>query len=160
MIGIIPNKGSTKKILLERDLKPTYQRIMILEYLANKDNHHMTAEEIHEALHKKTPMLSLTTVYNTLNSFCKAGLVSAITITGTEVRYEIATKPHHHLLCKHCGRIIDIDIQCPISKRKHIKGYRVDEVHGYFKGVCKQCLKESHKRKAALGVKTKRRKTT
>ena len=146
MIGMIPNKSSTKEILLTKDLKPTYQRIMILEYLYANENKHMTAEHIHEALHRKTPMLSLTTVYNTLNSFCEAGLVSAITITGTGVRYELATKPHHHLLCKRCGRIIDIDIQCPIAKRKHIKGYKVDEVHGYFKGVCKECLKKSRKR--------------
>jgi Fe2+ or Zn2+ uptake regulation protein len=146
MIGMIPNKSSAKKTLLARDLKPTYQRILILEYLAAHKNKHMTAEQIYKALHKKTPMLSLTTVYNTLNSFCEAELVSAITITGTAVRYELAAKPHHHLFCKRCGRIIDIDIKCPIADRKQIKGYKVDEVHGYLKGLCRECLKKERKR--------------
>jgi Fe2+ or Zn2+ uptake regulation protein len=141
MIGMIANSLHLKEILTAKGLKPTYQRILILNYLSGNTKKHLTTEQVYEALSKKTPTLSLTTVYNTLGSFLDAGLVSAITITGTEVRYELATTPHHHLLCKCCGRIIDIDIQCPNANRKSIKGYKIDEVHGYFKGICKSCLK-------------------
>lgn len=141
MIGIITNSVNLKEILTAKGLKPTYQRILILDYLSGNMKKHLTTEHVYEALSKKTPTLSLTTVYNTLGSFLDAGLVTAITITGTEVRYELTTTPHHHLLCKRCGRIIDVDIQCPNANRKNIKGYKIDEVHGYFKGICKSCLK-------------------
>lgn len=134
-----------KETLAEKGLKPTYQRILILDYLHANVKKHLTAERIYEKLSRKAPTLSLTTVYNTLGSFLEAGLVSAITITGTEVRYELTTTPHHHLLCKQCGRIIDINIQCPNANRKNIQGYKIDEVHGYFKGICKSCLKKQRK---------------
>ncbi len=130
---------------MAKGIKPTYQRLIILDHLASNRKKHLTAESIYKALHKKTPALSLTTVYNTLNSFAEAGLASAITITGTEVWYEFAATPHHHLLCKECGCIIDIDIQCPNARRGTIRGYKIDEVHGYFKGTCKACLKKQRK---------------
>ena len=145
MIKTISNSAKLKEMLTAKGLKPTYQRLLILDYLNGNPRKHLTAELIYEALSKETPALSLTTVYNTLGSFLEAGLISAITITGTEVRYELTTKPHHHLLCKRCGRIIDIDIQCPNIKRKSIKGYKIEEVHGYFKGICKSCLKKQSK---------------
>jgi Fe2+ or Zn2+ uptake regulation protein len=145
MIEIISNSVNLKEVLAGKGLKPTYQRILILDYLTGNTKKHLTADRIYEALSKKTPTPSLTTVYNTLGSFLEAGLVSAITITGTEVRYELTTSPHHHLLCKRCGQIIDIDIQCPNVNRKSIKGYRIDEVHGYFMGMCKSCLKKERK---------------
>jgi Fe2+ or Zn2+ uptake regulation protein len=145
MIGIISNSSTLKETLAVKGIKPTYQRIIILDHLAGNKKKHLTAESIYKALREKTPTLSLTTVYNTLNSFAEAGIVSAITITGTEVRYEYAMVPHHHLLCKECGRIIDIDIQCPNARRKRIKGYKIEEVHGYFKGICKTCLRKQRK---------------
>lgn len=145
MIGITTNSSEMKETLAEKGLKPTYQRILILDYLHANVKKHLTAERIYEKLSRKAPTLSLTTVYNTLGSFLEAGLVSAITITGTEVRYELTTTPHHHLLCKQCGRIIDINIQCPNANRKNIQGYKIDEVHGYFKGICKSCLKKQRK---------------
>lgn len=126
-------------------MKPTHQRIVILDYIYKHKTEHLTAEKIYEALVKKMPTLSLTTVYNTLSSFLKAGLVSAITITGTEVRYDIAATPHHHFLCRECGKIIDVDIRCPVARRKNIRGCKIEEVHGYFKGLCKECVKKQRK---------------
>lgn len=145
MIKIITNRSDLKALLNVKGLKPTHQRILILDYLCAHNKKHFTAEQLYEALSKRTPTLSLTTVYNTLGSFVDTGLVSAITITGTETRYEHASRPHHHLLCKECGRIIDIDIKCPNAERKSIRGYKIDEVHGYFKGTCKSCLRKLRK---------------
>lgn len=128
-------------ILTKIDLKPTYQRIKVLEYLNKHMNSHPTVEMIYEALSTNIPAMSMTTIYNTLNAFLEKGLVSAVTITGTEIRYDFNTSPHHHFLCKKCGRIIDIDIKCPIAEKKQTHNHKVEEVHGYFKGLCKDCLK-------------------
>jgi Fur family peroxide stress response transcriptional regulator len=145
MIETISNTDRLREHITANGLKPTYQRIMILDYLSKHKTEHLTAEKIYEGLVKRMPMLSLTTVYNTLSSFLKAGLVSAITITGTEVRYDLASTPHHHFLCRACGKIIDVDVRCPIANRKSIRGCRIEEVHGYFKGLCKDCVKKQRK---------------
>lgn len=131
-----------KNLLKTKGLKPTYQRLRILEYMDNHEKCHPTAEMIYESLAPEIPTISVTTIYNTLNAFLEKGLVSAETITGTEIRYDIATRPHHHFLCKKCGGIIDLDIRCPYIdlEAESVDGHQITEVHGYFMGTCKKCL--------------------
>jgi len=142
MMKVISNMEQLKSLLKTNRLKPTYQRLRILEYMYNHEQCHPTAEMIYEALAPEIPTISVTTVYNTLNALLEKGLVSAETITGTEIRYDLLTAPHHHFLCKACGEIIDLDIRCPFIDRKteSINGHRITAVHGYFMGICKKCL--------------------
>lgn len=136
------------KITLKgRGLKPTYQRLKILEYLDRHVDVHPTVDMIHEALIKRIPTMSMTTIYNTLNTFIEKNLVSAVTITGTELRYDSVTIPHHHFLCKKCGKIFDVEVKCPIIDRNHVSGHQIDEVHGYLKGICKECLANKRSKK-------------
>jgi len=141
MIKIVPKMKIFKILLDEKGIKPTYQRLKILEYISENTKNHPTAEMIYEKLSKDIPTMSLTTVYNTLNSFLEKGLVSPVTITGTEIRYDFNTSSHHHFLCKECGKIIDISVECPFSEgEKSISGHKIEEIHGYFKGICADCL--------------------
>lgn len=143
IIEMITNLNKLKKQLESKSIKPTYQRLRILEYMNENIKNHPTVEMVYEELLKNIPTISLTTVYNTLNALLEKGLVSAVTITGTEIRYDFNTSSHHHFLCKECGRIMDIDVKCPFAngKGKYVCGHRVDEVHGYFKGICQDCSK-------------------
>jgi Fe2+ or Zn2+ uptake regulation protein len=142
MIKVIPNMEKLKNVLQSKDLKPTFQRLKILGYLNQHPDEHPTVEHIHEALARKIPTISMTTVYNTLSAFLNKGIVEAVTITGTEIRYDIKTKHHHHFLCKRCGHILDIEIKCPLTEKNTIQGNKIDEWHGYLKGICKDCLKK------------------
>ena len=54
--------------LLERGIKPSQQRIALLEYLV-KHPVHPTADELYSRLSPMMPTLSKTTVYNTLRLF-------------------------------------------------------------------------------------------
>ena len=134
-----------KNILKAKGLRPTYQRLKILEYMDKHMDTHPTVEMIFEALCHQLPTMSMTTIYNTLSAFLEKGLVSAVTITGTEVRYDFKVSHHHHFLCKKCGKIIDIDVSCPLTEKSGINGHHIDELHGYFKGICKHCLKKKRK---------------
>jgi len=142
---MITNLKQFKKTLNDKGIKPTFQRLKILEYMSRNMKNHPTVEMIHEELLKDIPTISLTTVYNTLNTLLEKGLVSAVTITGTETRYDLETLSHHHFLCKNCGKIIDIVVTCPFAEgRKRLGlGHRIEEVHGYFKGICRDCIKST-----------------
>ena len=118
-----------KELLEAKGLKPTYQRLRILEFLEEHQNH-PTVEMIYEDLVKEIPTISKTTIYNT------------VTITGTETRYDVKEHPHHHLLCKSCGKIFDVEVHCPYEGQIDIDGHRIDEKLGYFKGVCRECLEK------------------
>lgn len=134
-----------KNILIEKGIKPTYHRLKILKYIYKNIVSHPNVEVIYDALKDDIPTISMTTIYNTLNAFLKKGLVSSVIITGTEMRYDYNTSHHHHFLCRKCGKIFDIDIECPYvtDERSSISGHGIEELHGYFKGICKNCMETS-----------------
>ena len=140
------------QLLKDNAIKITPQRLEILKYL---DQHHChpTADNIYSALKKKHPSLSKTTVYNALETLKKHDIIHTLTISASETRYDIKTKNHHHhFLCECCNSIIDIEICCPNVDKTMKEGYHIKEVHGYFKGICKHCMKirkESHGQKNA-----------
>ena len=134
------NMKKIKQILDEVEIRPTYERLRILKYL-EKYRNHPDANMIYEKVKKEIPTISKTTVYNTLKLFVEKNIVKPVFITGKEERFDIATKPHHHFLCEKCGKIYDINIECPYFKKGYIEEHQVKELHGYFKGICKKCLK-------------------
>ena len=129
------------KILKENNLKITPQRLIVLKYLGEHPTH-PTTDKIYKDLKTNNPSLSKTTVYNSLETLEKYGVIQSITISGSERRYDFKHGMHHHFLCKNCGRIIDIDIECPNLGKMLECGHKVEEVHGYFKGICKNCMKK------------------
>jgi len=126
------------KILKDHSLKITSPRLEILKYL---DEHHThpNVEEIYSTLKKKYPSLSRTTVYNSLEALKNNKIVQSLTISGSELRYDINEGLHHHFICTHCRSIFDIAISCPNMDRTILGGHHVEEVQGYFKGICKNC---------------------
>jgi Fe2+ or Zn2+ uptake regulation protein len=133
------------KLFKENSIKITSQRLEVLRYL---DDHriHPTAEKIYSDLKEKNPSLSKTTVYNSLELFKEHGIIQSLTISGSELRYDYENKMHHHFLCIECGRVYDIDFKCPniekIRQKIRSEGYQINEVYGFFKGICKECLQK------------------
>ena len=138
---MITKLKSFKNRLQSKEIKPTYIRLKILDYL-EKNKVHPTAEAIYKALEKEIPTISRTSVYNTLSVFYEKGLATQLFITGLEARFDNNISPHHHFLCEKCGQIIDLDIECSYFKKENVKGHRITELHGYFKGICGECLKK------------------
>ena len=129
------------KLLKENSIKITPQRLEILKYL-DENRIHPTADQIYNGLKEKNPSLSKTTVYNSVETLEGHGLIQSLTISGSELRYDFRNDMHHHFLCKKCGTIIDIDIECPNIGKMLESGHKIEEVHGYFKGICKKCIKK------------------
>lgn len=128
-----------KKTLESANIRPTFQRIKILEYL-NDYRTHPNVDEIYNALCPIMPTLSKTTVYNTLKAFVKSDIVNELTIENTESRYDLSTYPHGHFKCKNCGEIFDFDINMNITKDSELKGFKIDNKNIFFEGICAKCL--------------------
>ncbi|HEC89981.1 MAG: hypothetical protein DRN12_00785 [Thermoplasmata archaeon] len=129
------------RILKEHSMKVTPQRLEILRYLDEHRNH-PTVEMIYLELKKRSPSLSKTTIYNSVEILEKHGIIQSLRIIGNETRYDYRSDLHHHFICKKCGRIFDIDLTCPVIDRVEKNGFKVEEIHGYFKGICKDCLEK------------------
>ena len=125
--------------LSNRNIRPSYQRIKVLEYLLKKRSH-PTVDEIYKDVLKEIPTLSKSTIYNTLNSFLKAGMVKMINIEDNETRYDIITETHGHFKCSECGIITNFKVDVNSLAADELNDFRVVDKNVYFKGVCPQCL--------------------
>lgn len=87
----------------------TRQRALILE-IVQKQNGHMSAEEIFLAAKKVLPGMAMGTVYNNLNALCERGNVRRLTMPQGADRFDVCSPPHDHLLCESCGKLSDITL--------------------------------------------------
>ncbi|GAA3926744.1 hypothetical protein GCM10022406_10680 [Hymenobacter algoricola] len=88
-------------------LRATRQRLVILESLLLLPGH-PTAEQVHRQVRATQPLLSLGTVYKTLDSFVAAGLVRRVAAAqGAARRFDADCSAHHHLHCTATQEIID-----------------------------------------------------
>lgn len=132
--------------LIEHNIKPSMQRMAIMEYLMTHKTH-PTADEIYSALAPSIPTLSKTTVYNTLGLFAKQGAALQLSIDEKNVRFDGDTSIHAHFRCIKCGKIIDF-FPNQVEQLKNIcldkigDEVTIIETQVYYKGFCKSCKAE------------------
>jgi Fur family transcriptional regulator, peroxide stress response regulator len=85
----------------------TPQRLAIFRRLAATDRH-PSAEELHAAVRREMPTLSLATVYKTLDTLAAIGAVRPVSRLGARGRWDANLAPHHHLVCTTCGAVTDV----------------------------------------------------
>ncbi len=115
---------------------------MILSAIENSNNH-ISAEEIYAQIVAKYPNVNISTVYRTLELLKRLGLVTETDLGEGRVRYHPAEKGHHHhLVCRECGAIIDLDesLLAPL-KSALLQEYRfsADLRHLAILGRCVNC---------------------
>ncbi|MCP3933215.1 MAG: transcriptional repressor [Bacteroidetes bacterium] len=87
------------------NLKCTSQRLSIYDMLLTLD--HPTVEDIYEAIKTDNPSISLSTVYNTLESFVVHDLIWKIKIPNGKMRYDARKEQHCHLYDRESTKLID-----------------------------------------------------
>lgn len=89
-------------------LRPTRQRRALAALLVGDGRHrHVTAERLFEAAQKAEAAVSLATVYNTLNCFTEAGLLTEIAVDGARSYFDTRTEQHPHFYWEEEGRLTD-----------------------------------------------------
>jgi Fe2+ or Zn2+ uptake regulation protein len=129
---------STAQYLKEKGIKPSYQRVRVLDYMLQNKNH-PTVDMLYSALSPEIPTLSKTTVYNTVNLFLEKGVVQLIGIDEQEMRYDADITTHAHFKCDRCGRILDLRLNSEGAIFQGIEGLKIREIQFYLKGLCQEC---------------------
>lgn len=127
--------------LKSHNIKPSYQRIKIYDYLYHNQSH-PTVDEIYQVLVKDIPTLSKTTVYNTLNLFVQESIALLLTIEENETRYDANTGIHGHFKCEKCEQVTDFEADISALSAGVLDQFQIHEQHLYFKGICSACLKK------------------
>ena len=129
--------------LMERGIRPSMQRLAIMDYLINHPIH-PTIDDVYQALSNKVPTLSRTTVYNTLRMLSENQAAQMITIDEHRVCYDGNVESHVHFYCKKCGKIIDLfGEQAPkLEGENTVEGNIIQEEQLYYKGICAKCAKK------------------
>ena len=126
----------------------TPQRLAVLNIIKTSTGH-MTLNDILERLESTYPSITTSTVYRNLQWLVDVQLVAQTDLGGGCHVYEyIAGKPHHHLICLHCGRVIDLPDSFLDTLRQAVHeqyDYIPCMEHFGLFGICPECQERSPK---------------
>ncbi|MFI5041215.1 MAG: Fur family transcriptional regulator [Acidimicrobiales bacterium] len=124
-----------------RSLKVTPQRQCIFRVLHGNEAH-PTAESVYAAAKAEMPMISLKTVYQTLNDLAEMGEIALLDLGTGSSRFDPNVEdPHHHLVCEECGKVRDLNadfgrLEVPPALRQ---GFTLGAAEVVFRGRCADC---------------------
>lgn len=138
-----------KEKLKETGFKITPQRRAIIEILLKNNKDHLSSEEIYDLVRVDCPEIGLATVYRTMQLLDEIGVISKLNLDDGCIRYEISlnkedTHNHHHLICKNCGKIMEVkeDLLDSIEKEiQELYKFKILDHDVKFYGLCPKCNK-------------------
>ncbi|BBY08883.1 Fur family transcriptional regulator [Mycobacterium noviomagense] len=137
----MPSWPEYAKQLRMADLRVTRPRVAVLE--AVEAHPHADTETIYEAVRSGLPRVSRQAVYDVLHALTRVGLVRRIQPSGFVARYESRVADnHHHLVCRSCGAIADVDCavgEAPCLTPSGDNGFDLDEAEVIYWGICPDC---------------------
>jgi len=131
-------------------LRATPQRLEVYRELARSGDH-PSAEAIHRRVRERLPTMTLDTVYRTLGTLEKVGLVVRVSVVGSSARFEANTTHHHHFVCRKCGFILDVysrKLDRAMSSSDLPDGYDIDWAQVELRGTCPKCVNPDSARPA------------
>lgn len=130
------------EILHEKGYRLTPQRMIVLEAVEASDDH-ISADEIYRQARSRYPYMNISTVYRTLELLTELGLASKTDLGGGRLCYHpLGRAHHHHLVCRKCGKVQDIDISVLHRLQDDIRArYEFDAEleHMALFGICAAC---------------------
>lgn len=120
----------------------TSGRRAIVESLFRSGDHHVTADDLATSVQDDHPEVHLSTVYRTLESLERLGVVTRVALGPGAAVYHLADRAHHHLLCEGCGEVTEVasEALAPLAAelaRRH--GFTLSDAPLVLPGRCPAC---------------------
>ena len=136
-------------LLRLRGIQVTAQRLAVLKAVSAQP--HVTADGVAAIVRREIGAISLQAVYDALTLLVSEGLLRRIQPAGSSARFEDRVGDnHHHLICRSCGRMVDVDCaagSAPCLAAADDRGYEIDEAEVVYWGRCPSCLKKAHRKR-------------
>ena len=133
------------ELLRQHGIQVTAQRLAVLRAVAARP--HITADAVADAVRAEIGAISTQSVYDALGVLVTKGLLRRIQPAGSAARFEDRVGDnHHHLICRVCGRLVDVDCAAgaaPCLAAADEQGYEIDEAEVAYWGRCPDCLAQS-----------------
>lgn len=129
------------RLLRQHGVQVTAQRLAVLRAVSVRP--HATTDEIEEIVRAEIGAVSRQAVYDALGTLTDRGLLRRIQPARSPARYEDRVDDnHHHLVCRRCGRTVDVD--CAVGRRPCLQavddhGFVVEEAEVVYWGTCPAC---------------------
>jgi Fe2+ or Zn2+ uptake regulation protein len=127
--------------LRRRGQRVTSQRLVIHRALRELDRH-VTAEQVLDAVRPRLPGISLPTIYATLDLLEGLGTVRRVSGPHGPTLFDPRPDAHHHLVCRHCGRVEDFDAAVDLGAATAAavrEGFSPDRSELVVSGTCAAC---------------------
>jgi len=138
----MPTAADLERMLREAALRVTRPRMAVLS--AVHDHAHADTESLIRTVRANLGDVSHQAVYDVLRALTAAGLVRRIQPSASVARYEARVGDnHHHLVCRSCGAISDVDCAVgatPCLTAADERGYEIDEAEVIYWGRCPECV--------------------
>jgi Fur family transcriptional regulator, stress-responsive regulator len=132
-------------LLRHHGIQVTAQRLAVLRAVAGQP--HITADGVAEVVRAEIGAISRQSVYDALGVLVGKGLLRRIQPVGSPARFEDRVGDnHHHLICRICGRLVDVDCAvgaAPCLTAADDNGYEIDEAEVAYWGRCPECVAEA-----------------
>ena len=137
----VPQPPTTANELRGAGLRVTAVRVALLETVRHGD--HLGVEAAATGVRERVGHVSLQAVYEALHALTAAGLVRRIEPAGGPPRYEGRVGDnHHHLVCRSCGTVVDVDCavgETPCLTPADDRGFTLSEAEVIYWGLCADC---------------------
>jgi Fur family ferric uptake transcriptional regulator len=134
---------AVEQLLRKHGLQVTAQRLAVMRAVSRHP--HATADELIDDVRGVIGSISRQAVYDTLAVLTEKNLVRRIQPAGSAARYEDRVDDnHHHLICRGCGRMYDIDCavgETPCLTASESHGFEIEEAEVIYWGRCPSCRK-------------------
>jgi Fur family ferric uptake transcriptional regulator len=140
-------------LLRQCGIQVTAQRLAVLRAVSGQP--HITADAVAVVVRGEIGAISLQSVYDALGVLVAEGLIRRIQPAGSPARFEDRVNDnHHHLICRVCGRVVDVDCavgNAPCLTAANDNGYEIDEAEVAYWGRCPDCMAQSEGRSRRAG---------
>lgn len=145
--------------LRDYGFRVTPQRLHVYDALA-QSGEHLTPDGVMEAVRPQHPSISLNTVYEVLETLTTVGAVQRADVGAGSRRYDANMEPHHHFVCRTCGKQEDVPCEgvegdclaVGAYERQPDAAFEVESAEVTLYGRCRDCAKVNKRDTKAAAV--------